>query len=156
MSKDRPRAGLAVSLALFCVTGAGSAGAEGVSLAVGIGAGINHTLRAPVEAANGRVSVVDAIDVLSRSAIQPPTTRQPSQGPALTPIGGLRGLLAQGGLDALIAVPTPVRAGERWTAAPRISRAAPYIRFSEDERVLGISFKIQPPQQTREPTSLGP
>lgn len=104
----------------------------------------------------GQVSVVDAIDLLNRPAVQALPSRQPSQDPAPTSIGGLRGLLTQGGLDVLTGVPTPARAGERWTAARRFSRTAPYIRFSEDERVLGVSFKIQPPKQTLEPASLGP
>lgn len=123
-------------------------------IVAGIGTGIDHAMGARVWVAPGQVSAADAIDLISRNA-QPASARQALRGPSPTPVGELRGLLAHNGLySGLSALPTaPV--GSAWTPARRVSRAAPYARISEFERVLGISFKIQPPQQTPEPTSPG-
>jgi len=155
MSKDRPRAVLAVLVALSFVAGAGSAGATDASVvvslgAVSVGVGIDHTMRTHVLAAQGQVGAIDAIDRLNRPIAQPLPTRQPAQDAARTPISGLRGLLDQGGLDSALSALPSGRSGEPATASRRASRAAPYVRFSDDEQVFGFSFKIQPPPQAPE------
>ncbi len=155
MSTDRPRAVLALLVALLLVPCAGSAGATDAPLTAGIGAGIDHTKRVHVEPAHGQLGVAGAVDQLSRPATQSLTTRQPPQGLAPTAIGGLRGLVTRNGLDVPFSAPPPVPTGARWAPARQTSRATPYVRFREYERVLGISFKIQPPQQTPEPVSQG-
>jgi hypothetical protein len=155
MSKDRQRVGPAVLAALVLLAGAGSAGATDAPFAAGIGAGIDHTKRAPIEAAQGQVSAAVAVDLLNRPAVQPLPTRQSPQGLLPTPIGGLRGLVSPGGLDAVLSGPPPAPAGAQWTPPRRTSQASPYVRIREYERVLGISFKIQPPQQSLETASPG-
>jgi hypothetical protein len=158
MSKDRPRAVLAVLLALSFVTGAGSAGATDAPHSAHVGFGIDHTARARIATAQGQVSAVDAVDrlirpVLNRLVAQPLPTRQPPQAPAPTPISGLRGLLAHGGLDAALSLLPSDGTDGRVVTSRRANRAAPYIRFSEDEQVFGFSFKIQPPPQAPEVAS---
>lgn len=105
----------------------------------------------------GQVSAAAAIDLLNRNAqpvnAQPVPARQALPGPSPTPTGELRGLLAQNGLDAGLSVLSTAPAGSGWTPSRKGGRAAFYGRFREYERVLGISFKIQPPQQAPELTS---
>jgi len=155
MSKDRRHAGLVVLVALISLSGASSAGATDAPIAAGIGAGIDHTKRAPIEAAQGQVSAAVAVDLLNRPAVQPLPMRPTPQGLAPAPIGGLRGLVVQGGLDVAFSGPSPAPTGAQWVPARRTSQASPYVRIREYERVLGVSFKIQPPQQTLEPASPG-
>ncbi len=155
MSKDRLRAVLVGLFALSFVTGAGSAGATDAPLAMSVGAGIDHTMRVHVIAARGRVSAADAVDMLNRPIAQPLPTRQPPQGPVPSPISGLRGLFTQGGLGVALSALSSGPSGERLTQARRANRAAPYVRFSEDEQVFGFSFKIQPPAQVPESSSPG-
>jgi hypothetical protein len=155
MSKDRRRAGLAAFVALASVLGAGAARATDAPFAGGIGAGIDHTKRLPIEAAQGQVSAAAAIDLLKRPAAQPLPTNRSSQGLAPTRIGGLRGMDSRGGVDAALSGPPPAPSGARWAPARRAGSAAPYVRFSEYERVLGVSFKIQPPQRAPEAASPG-
>lgn len=121
-------------------------------LAAEIGTGIDHTMRARVGGAPGQVSAVDAVDLLNRN-VQPLPARQVPRGATPAPIGELRGLLARGGLDAGHSTQATAGAGSGWTPPQRNSRTAPYARIREYERVLGISFKIQPPQQSPEPTA---
>ena len=153
MSKDRRRAVFAIVLALSLGAGAGSAGATDAPLAASIGAGIDHTMRAPVSAVRSQVSVVDAIDRLNRPAAQPLPARQPLQALAPPAIRGLRGLVVPGGLDVALSALSPGPSNERVTTPRPFSRAAPYVRFSEQEQVLGLSFKIEPPPPVPEMTS---
>lgn len=154
MSRDRLGAVLAGLFVLVFVSGARTAGATDVPGAAAIGAGIDHASGTRASVVPGQVSAADAIELLNRNG-QPASARQAPRGSGLSPMGELRGLLAQdgvyGGPSALLAKPS----GPGWTPARRANRAAPYARISEYERVLGVSFKIQPPQQTPEPTSPG-
>ena len=153
MAKDRQRAGLAILVALAFFAGAGSAGATDAPLATGIGAGIDHSIRARSEAAQGQVGAAAAIDLLNRPAAQLLPTRPSPHGLVPTPIRGLRGLIAQDNLDIALSAAPSAPGGAQWTPPRRTNQASPYVRIREYERVLGISFKIQPPPQTPEPAA---
>lgn len=154
-SKDRRCAVLAVIVALpFCV-GIGSAKATDAPQAASVGVGIDYTMPVRVEnarveharagASHGRLGAADAIDLLARPVAQPLPTRQPVQG--ATHIGSLRGLLVPNALDAA-RLERPSGSAEDRLPLDRPSKGPkPYFRFSEEERVLGLSFKIQPPPQ---------
>lgn len=152
MSKDRRCAVLAILVALPLAAATGSAGASDAPFkaTVDVGVGIDHTMHARNRVVRSRVGAVDAIDLLNRPVAQPLPMRNPPQGPAPSPIGGLRGLLVQGVLDsATLLLPWGPSDGRATTARPK-GRPMPYIRFGEGEQVFGLSFKIQPPPQAPE------
>lgn len=123
--------------------------------ASGIGVGIDHTMRGAIIVVDGRVGAADAIALLARPLARPLPTPQPPRGGAPNLIGGLRGLVFPRTLDAA-QLEQPSGSAEDRLPTQRPSKGPrPYFRFSEEERVLGLSFKIQPPPQPTEPASPG-
>ena len=144
MVKDRPRAVLAVLFALPLLAGAGSVGAAEPRPAAPIGAGIDFTTHATVNGRRAGFGAADAVNLGNRPAVRaaPAPVAPKASGPRA--IVGLRGLAASGALQG--ALPVIHRPSDEWVSKPLWpGRAAPYFRFSEDERVLGLSFKIRPP-----------
>src|SRR5687768_8088373 len=139
MSKDWRCAVLAILVALPLTAAAGSAGASDALFTADIGVGIDHTMQARSDVAQGRVGAVDAIDLLSRPIAQPLPTRHPPQGAVPSPIGGLRGLLVEGVLNsATLLLPSGPSDGQATARRPK-DRPMPYIRFGEGEHVFGFS-----------------
>lgn len=150
MSKDWRRAVLAGFVALPFLAAAGTAGASDAPLAVTVGVGIDHTQHVRVEAVRGRIGAVDAIDTLNRPAPRPVPIPNP-----ISTIAGLRGLVVQGAIDRAGLLLPSGSSDRQLTTYRSTSRAKPYVRFSEDEQVIGLSFKIQPPPQVPEVSSPG-
>ncbi|MGE0424489.1 MAG: hypothetical protein AB7O88_19675 [Reyranellaceae bacterium] len=157
MVKDRPRTVLAVLVALPLFAGAGSAGAAEPALAVPIGAGIDFTPRAdaaPAATDRPGSGAADAVNLSGRPAVQPAPVPAAPQASAPRTIAGLRGLTTTGALQGTLSAAD--RPSDEWVSKPLWpGRAAPYFRFNEDERVLGLSFKIRPPPQAPRATSPG-
>jgi len=122
---------------------------------VNVGVGIDYTMHAPASAGPVGVGAATAIERLARPIARALPARLAPQG--LVPAGltsGLRGLHASSALDsAALARP---RSTAEWVPKSQPSKGPmPYVRFSEEERVLGLSFKIQPPPQVPEVASPG-
>lgn len=151
MMKDRPRAVLAVLVVLPFWAAAGSARATDAPSPVNVGVGIDYTMHEPAPASPIGVGAANAVERLARTL---PVRVVPQ---ALVPAGltsGLRGLHASSALDnAALLRP---RSTDEWVSKSQPSKGPmPYVRFSEEERVLGLSFKIQPPPQVPEVASPG-
>ena len=155
MSKDRRSAVLAGLLALPILAAAGSAGGQDAFITDHVGVGIDHTYTQRVRhgAALNRVGAAEAIDVLNRPAARRRPARHPPQEPVAIPVGGLRGLLAQRGLDTAGLLDSPGAIDEPLTGTRPGNRPTPYVRLSESEQVFGFSFKIQPPSKAADPVS---
>jgi hypothetical protein len=146
MAKDRRRAVLAGLVALPFLAAAGSAGAsDALPLVATVGVGIDHTMHAYRGSAEGLVGAVDAVGQLSRSIAQPMPTRYSPPGGVPQAIGGLRGLPVGRAIDTAGLVLSSDLSSAELTASRPDNRPMPYVRFSETERVFGLSFKIQPP-----------
>jgi hypothetical protein len=160
MSKVRRSAVLAGLLVLPILAAAGSAGAQGAFIAVHVGVGIDHTHMRTQRVRHGatpnRVGAAEAIDVLNRAAAQRQPARPPPQAPVATPVGGLRGLLAQRRLDTAGLLNSPGASDGPLPGARPGNRPTPYVRLGEGEQVFGFSFKIQPPSQAADPASPRP
>ena len=152
MSKVRSRAVLAVLVALPLWAAAGSAGATDAPSVADVGAGIDYTMQVPAAAASADIGAANALDLLAHPIIQTGPTRPVRQAlvPGLT--AGLRGLRAPTAIDSAGLV--QFRSSDEWVSkAPSYKGPKPYVRFSEEERVFGLSFKIQPPPQVPEVAS---
>jgi hypothetical protein len=152
--KVRPRAVLAILVALPFWAAAGSAGATDAPSPVTVGVGIDYTVHGPFSAAPDGVGVANAIDRLARPIALVVPARLAPRGlvPSLT--SGLRGLHASDALESAALIRP--RSTDEWVSKSRPSKGPmPYVRFSEEERVIGLSFKIQPPPQLPEVASPG-
>ena len=157
MSKDRSRAVLAVLVALPFSAACGSASATDTPSPMNVGVGIDYTMHPSAGhpstgAAPVGIGAANAIDLLTRPIARPSPPRPSLQAlvPGLT--AGLRGLRVPSATDRA-ALATPGSSGEWVSKAPAYKGPRPYVRFSEEERVLGLSFKIQPPPQVPEVAS---
>ncbi|MBV9835457.1 MAG: hypothetical protein JO055_13670 [Alphaproteobacteria bacterium] len=153
MSKDRSRAVLAILVALPLWAAAGTASATDAPSVADVGAGIDYTLQPPANTAPVEVGAANAIDLLTR----PITRALPAARPALQALvpsltSGWRGLRLPNAVDS--AALATSRSSDEWVSkSPSYKGPKPYVRFSEEERVLGLSFKIQPPPQAPEVAS---
>jgi hypothetical protein len=153
MSKDRSRAVLAVLVALPLWAAAGSAGATDAPTPVNVGVGIDYTMHVSASAISVGVGAANAVDLLTQPIAQASPTRPAPR--ALVPnlANGLRGLHAPSAIDSAgLAQP---RSSDEWVTKRPNKGPMPYVRFSEEERVLGLSFKIQPPPQVPEVVTPG-
>jgi hypothetical protein len=101
------------------------------------------------------VSAVEAVDQLSRPIAQPLPTRAARSGGMPAAIGGLQGLAIRQGVDTTGLVRSSDLTDAELTATRPDNRPMPYVRFNENERVFGLSFKIQPPPQAPEASTPG-
>jgi hypothetical protein len=149
MSKDRSRAVLAVLVALPLWAAGGAARASDAPSPATVGVGIDYSMQAPAGVAPVGVGSANAIDLLTRPGVHKSPGRLAPQGLVPSLANGLRGLRATNALDS--AALAPARSSDEWVTKSRQSKGPmPYVRFSEEERVFGLSFKIQPPPQVPE------
>ena len=153
MSKDRSRAVLAILVALPLWAAAGSASATDASTAMNVGVGIDYTMQPPASTTPAGVGAANAIDLLSRPIARAVPAARPASQPLVPNLtSGLRGLRAPNAIDSAALVTS--RSSDEWVSkSPQYKGPKPYVRFSEEERVLGLSFKIQPPPQVPEVAS---